>query len=368
MKETIYFPGLNGLRFLAALTVIIHHIEQFKLIAKMDNYFHLPVIENMGGMGVTFFFTLSGFLLTYLLMLEKKQKSKVNVKKFYFRRILRIWPLYFLIVFISFLITPNFSFTAVGLNFDGVNLSNFFYFISMLANVALIVNPAVFGAAPLWSVSSEEHFYLIYPHVLNKFSVLSSKILVIGIILFNTIKLIVFFLGTKCQLSFLIFLYNYFNLFRIDCMLVGGIGACLYYHKSVYLKNIHASITYRITLLSVFLFCFFDIKFGEFTQLVYSVFFIIIIMNVATSKRKSYILENKVMNFLGRISYGLYVYHGLIIGSVLLYFKVNNLYFNNVILYFSVIFITILCSALSYFILEKPFLKLKNKKYTIIAT
>jgi peptidoglycan/LPS O-acetylase OafA/YrhL len=367
MKETIYFPGLNGLRFFAAFAVIVHHIEQFKMIAKRDNYFHLPIIENMGGLGVTFFFTLSGFLLTYLLMLEKKINNKVDVKKFYFRRILRIWPLYFLIVIISFLITPHFPFTIVGLNFDGVNFSNFFYFTLMLANVALIVNPSVFGAAPLWSVSSEEHFYLIYPHVFNKFAI-SSKILIIGIILFNLIKLIVFFLGTKFQLSFFIFLYNYFNLFRIDCMLVGGIGACLYYHKSVFLKNIYGIITYRIALLFVYLFCFFGVKFGEFTHLIYSVFFIVIIINVSTNKKKLYILENKFVNFLGKISYGLYVYHGLIIGSVLLYFKVNNLFFNNIILYSIVIFITILCSTLSYFILEKPFLELKSRKHTIIAT
>lgn len=367
MREAIYFPGLNGLRFLAAFAVIIHHIEQFKMIAKKDNYFHLPLIENIGGLGVTFFFTLSGFLLTYLLILEKKEINKVDVNKFYFRRILRIWPLYFLIVIISFLITPNFPFTLIGLNFDGINFSNFFYFIFMLANVALIVNPPVFAAAPLWSVSSEEHFYLLYPHVFNKFTV-TSKILIIGIVLFNLIKATFLFLGTKFQLSFFVFMYNYFNLFRIDCMLIGGIGACLYYHKSLILKNIYNVITFRVALLSVFLFCYFGIKFGESTQLIYSVFFIVIIINVSTSKEKSYMLENNIMNFLGKISYGLYMYHGLIIGFVLLYFKINNLLLNNVILYPIVIFLTILCSALSYFILEKPFLKLKSKKYTIINT
>jgi peptidoglycan/LPS O-acetylase OafA/YrhL len=367
MNEKIYFPGLNGLRFLASFTVIIHHIEQFKMIAKMNNYFHLSIIKNMGGLGVTFFFTLSGFLLTYLLILEKKKKSTVNIKKFYFRRMLRILPLYLLIVFISFLITPNFRFTTIGLNFDGVNFNNFLFFIFMGANVAISVNPSVFGAAPLWSVSSEEHFYLIYPHIFNKFTV-SSKILVIGIIIFNLIKLIAFVLVTKFNLSFCSFIYNYLNFFRMDCMLVGGIGACVYYYGAFFLKYIYASITYKMTILLVFLFFLMGVKFGEFTQLVYSFFFIVIIMNVATSKKKTCLLENRLMNFLGKISYGLYVYHGLIIGFVILYFKNNNLLFNNVTLYSIVIITTILCSILSYFILEKPFLDLKNKRYTIIKT
>lgn len=74
------------------------------------------------------------------------------------------------------------------------------------------------------------------------------------------------------------------------------------------------------------------------------------------------------MNFLGKISYGLYVYHGLIIGFVLLFFKTNNLFLNNFVLYSIVILLTILLSTFSYFILEKPFLKLKSKKYTIIKT
>ena len=86
----VYLPGLNGLRAIAALSVVVSHIT----IALPD--FGLEKIGDWGfaAHGVTLFFTISGFLITYLLLLEKK-KQKINIKKFYARRILRIWPLYY---------------------------------------------------------------------------------------------------------------------------------------------------------------------------------------------------------------------------------------------------------------------------------
>src|SRR5262245_23508948 len=108
-KEKIYFPNLNGLRFIAAFLVIIHHLEQFKLTFKMDNYWNVPFIEPIGRLGVVLFFVLSGFLITYLLLAEENIKGGISIKSFYVRRILRIWPLYFLIVLLGLWILPNIS-------------------------------------------------------------------------------------------------------------------------------------------------------------------------------------------------------------------------------------------------------------------
>jgi len=91
----VYFPNLNGLRFIAASLVIVHHVEQFKEILGYSNYNEFSFIKLIGKLGVMLFFVLSGFLITYLLLVEQKEKGTIAIKSFYMRRLLRIWPLYF---------------------------------------------------------------------------------------------------------------------------------------------------------------------------------------------------------------------------------------------------------------------------------
>src|SRR4051812_12553902 len=105
-KAKLFFSNLNGVRAIASLMVVIAHIELDKEV------FHLQLIPhvnflNFGKVGVSVFFALSGFLITYLLLEERKNFNKVSFADFYMRRILRIWPLYFLIVIIGFFIYPK---------------------------------------------------------------------------------------------------------------------------------------------------------------------------------------------------------------------------------------------------------------------
>lgn len=106
----IYFKGLAELRAIAALAVVFHHIELFKhrehLPSLFDSFFS-GFIDQLGKNGVYLFFVLSGFLITYLLIAERKQHEKIDIKKFYLRRILRIWPLYYLVVIIAFFVLPQ---------------------------------------------------------------------------------------------------------------------------------------------------------------------------------------------------------------------------------------------------------------------
>ena len=89
-----YFPNLNSLRFVAASLVIIHHVESRKHFFKLDNLYQIDFFEIIGKLGVVLFFVLSGFLITSLLLQEYEEKNSISFKKFYMRRILRIWPLY----------------------------------------------------------------------------------------------------------------------------------------------------------------------------------------------------------------------------------------------------------------------------------
>src|SRR5258705_12991462 len=100
MTQHKWFYNFDGLRFFAALIVVITHIESIKKDFNLPSLYNYSFFTNAAPLAVTFFFVLSGFLIAYLLMHEqqKNAKGKINLFKFYRNRILRIWPLYYLLV------------------------------------------------------------------------------------------------------------------------------------------------------------------------------------------------------------------------------------------------------------------------------
>src|SRR5262249_4522233 len=95
----VHFPGLNGLRFIAWLAVFLGHVEQGKELFRYPQHGWIH-----GWLGVVLFFVISGFLITYLLLAERRRYGGVYIREFYIRRILRIWPLYFLLILSCMLI------------------------------------------------------------------------------------------------------------------------------------------------------------------------------------------------------------------------------------------------------------------------
>ncbi|MBP8115058.1 MAG: acyltransferase, partial [Chitinophagaceae bacterium] len=108
-KEKIFFPNLDGLRFFSFIIVFFSHIfaTQYDYI-KEEGWYQLfkGRLFGDGDMGVSFFFVLSGFLITYLLIKEKQLTGKVHISSFYIRRTLRIWPLYYFCVLFGFIAFP----------------------------------------------------------------------------------------------------------------------------------------------------------------------------------------------------------------------------------------------------------------------
>src|SRR5258706_4011675 len=101
-ESALYFKGLNGVRAIAALIVVLSHIDQFSDVLQIKKPGFLG--NGMGGYAVDMFFVLSGFLITYLLFLEKEKTEHISLKKFYLRRIFRIWPLYYFALFVAILL------------------------------------------------------------------------------------------------------------------------------------------------------------------------------------------------------------------------------------------------------------------------
>jgi peptidoglycan/LPS O-acetylase OafA/YrhL len=167
--ERFYLPELDALRFFAFFAVFIHHLPG--LPGFWEQYGALGSLGLTGAFGVDLFFTLSGYLITRLLLRERDQTGDINLKAFYARRTLRIWPLYYFSLAFAFLLSwipvsiasaPPF----MGDPFAPIRPVSYFFLATFLFNFnfenCVFTNPYMF-MAHLWSISVEEQFYLVWP-------------------------------------------------------------------------------------------------------------------------------------------------------------------------------------------------------------
>jgi peptidoglycan/LPS O-acetylase OafA/YrhL len=369
-----YFPSLNGLRFLAAFGVLIHHIyTQLSIHIPFGNYIIDFFLARLGGKCVSLFFVLSGFLITYLLLKEKHESGKVKVTNFYLRRILRIWPLYFLVIIVSFFVLPDFVLI------EGYKAAMEPHFVSMLILYLLFLPQAVLffyqeivGCSQTWSIGVEEQFYLIWPLFLRKISkngiFVFIGILVLKVVLLNYMSFLLEFYQEfastnvyRYYKSFYIILFT----FEIDSLVMGAIAAYLYfYNKAFILRITYHKITQVLNLVLLLGLFLTDITFPLY-QLVQAISFSILILNLSTNKETLFSLENPPLKYLGNLSYGIYMYHNIVITMVL--FSLKKMLLQPDTLAHSLVFaiLTIIMSIgiswLSYLYFEKYFLVLKEK-------
>lgn len=152
MKPTpsyFYIPSLDGIRALAILLVFFAHAGWSRWVP--------------GGLGVTIFFFLSGFLITTLLRRELHKTGKIHLGKFYLRRILRIWPVFYLVLLTGVFLTklqllPG-ELMLIPLLGQAFHLANY-------AGIEHASFGITVGSSVYWSLAVEEHFYLIFPAIL----------------------------------------------------------------------------------------------------------------------------------------------------------------------------------------------------------
>ncbi|ESU20187.1 hypothetical protein FEDK69T_30390 [Flavobacterium enshiense DK69] len=369
-KQKIYFPNLNGLRFIAAFLVIIHHIEQIKSISKIKNYWGtIPFVGIIGKLGVVLFFVLSGFLITYLLLAEECSFKNISIRKFYIRRMLRIWPLYFLIIILAFFILPNIDlFTLPGYEKE-VIYSNLLLKLLLYAiffpNIVLSLLGVVPYASHTWSIGTEEQFYLVWPIILKYFKK-HRIILMLIIIVFYLVFAKLLSTHYSDILPYKSVIRPFWSSFNIDCMAIGGIYAILLFQKSKLLKLLQNNITFYLTIILVTFLVLKGVHIPYIHYEFYSILFGIIILNFATNDKIKISLENNILSYLGNISYGLYMYHP--IGIVLaLAISISNGITTNWLIYPLSFLLTIIIAGLSYKYYESIFLKFKNKFSNIIS-
>ena len=321
LKLVTYFNGLNALRFFAASLVVIHHAEQ---IRSKNDLFNLKSYSffNNGGLAVTFFFILSGFLITYLLLKEKYNTGDISIKKFYLRRILRIWPLYYLLIFLGAILVPiSISYLDISYempySFSEVILY-FIFFAPFMVNF-------IFGShllQPLWSIGVEEIFYIFWAPLLKYLPLSITRISVI-LILFKFF--IVYF--SHFLIDYELYIYLLGKL-QFESMAVGALGAVWVFNYSEKI-NTYTFIFHpvsQIILISLILIrlVFFDylIDHVYIINLIHDTFifklilnfaFLWLIINLSLNQKSILKLKSRLLNLLGEISYGIYMYHMIII-------------------------------------------------------
>jgi peptidoglycan/LPS O-acetylase OafA/YrhL len=148
-----YHPELDALRFFAFLAVLVHHGP--------DSSAFPIVVRGSGGFGLSMFFLLSAYLITELLLREREQSGTVSWKRFFIRRALRIWPLYYAAVAVGFV------FACIGPHRFSISLAGMAALVCFVANGSTLsaqLGPLVFQ---LWSISIEEQFYLFWPPIVR---------------------------------------------------------------------------------------------------------------------------------------------------------------------------------------------------------
>jgi peptidoglycan/LPS O-acetylase OafA/YrhL len=354
MNDNFHLKGLNGLRAIAAITVVIGHIELIKSENGLDNVF--LEIQNWGSLGVNLFFVLSGFLITTLLLREKKTTQNIHLKHFYIRRILRIWPLYFIILVLSAAI---FNYTPSWLTL--LLCSTIFPNIAHALSIEWAVSPHI------WSIGVEEQFYLFWP------TVLKQKIsLIIGICLAfiffypflpHVLQYLLIRVGSTPNT--LVLVEKVFNVLNFNAMATGALFSILYFQKNTLILKV-ISFSKNINFLFVllpFVFWFGNINFGFIQISVYSFLFAWMIVLIV-SGTLTVLFEGRVLRFLGKISYGIYMYHWIILLLTMEYLQPyfeSSPFIANYLLYVFVISVTILIAYLSYEFIEKRILKFKSR-------
>lgn len=381
-QTKIFFPNLDGLRFIAFISVFINHSIGCLLYKHHNKYYEFirDRILMSGDMGVNLFFVLSGFLITYLLLKEKELNGRINIRDFYIRRVLRIWPVYFLVVALCLFVFPHFHKVSndfpISTTISGINpwlyvsfLGNFDYLFHGITNVLIGI---------LWSVSVEEQFYLFWP-LLIAFTPKKHLLKLLLTVIAASIAFRFF-----CSNGGSAMIIKYHSLSSMSDLAIGAVLA--YFSTKERFKDKVRNIP-RWTIISVYMLFFillpfrsFIWKFGKFyvhvasvAPVIFSCFFAFFILEQNYAGRSFFKLGRlKSISSLGKITYGMYCYHMLSIFLVLYVLHLAGVYVgddNKYLLISEMAFsllLTILVSKFSYSYFEKYFLE-KKKRFARIV-
>lgn len=354
--------GLNSLRFFAAILVLVGHarLDLTKLSIPQPDWRCL----RFGSSAVEFFFVLSGFLLTHLALREWTRTGRFQIKGFYLRRVLRIWPLYYLCMAFGTLLIVRLG-PAVHPGADWPNIGGLVpYFACMLPNYAIALQPTNVGALyALWSIGVEEQFYVFFPFLMLALlgRAHACRYILLLAVIYTALYLLVFpVVGDGTLLRFL-------HTLKFHFMLYGSAGAFFWHHRQEwldrFLPDLPATgwILAAIAMIHVFA--------GPFAEesvqtLLSGILYTAIILHFRNG-RAAGLFNNAILDQLGVISYGIYMYHPYV--SYLLRFgaqrstTLQHLFMELPLSYYLFLAgMTVLVAQASFTLFERRFLRWKT--------
>lgn len=356
--QRVYFPELDGLRFLAFLLVFYNHLPHIKTIPISG------IVREYGWIGVDLFLCLSAYLFTKLLFVEFQRQGKIHVPYFYLRRLLRIWPLYYFyfslslfLLFSTQTVEPSVWRRAFGMVTFTDNLYTAIYGFN------------IFFGAHLWTISYEEQFYAVIPWFLQKMFTLrrSKQMLILALI---------FIVGSLIRAGFIAAKIPHPAIYVLPITHFEAILGGLIVGLGVFPGRFNPFWRWMVLAVGVFLLALLptlaEVTFiGWHLMLVYPLVgggMTLILLAVVEGEQALFnkLLRWPVLTYLGKISYGLYVYQGIGVQkgyqmAALLGITARRLVVFPLSVFGFGLVTTILIASLSYQIIEKPFLKLKHR-------
>lgn len=346
MARSSYIPQIDGLRCLAMFLVIASH------------WLHIEFISydlQTGKIGVELFFVISGFLITRILLGYKENAAfhlGLSVKEFYLRRVLRIFPMYYLVI--GLLIIFN----------TGNIRETWEWHVGFASNFLIYFQNEWLGPlTPLWSLAAEEQFYLIWPLL----------VLLVPKKYFITTMIIMAVVGVGCRTILYLgphaFLGSYVLMpCALDLFAAGGILAYMSMFQEEKLKIVLKS---KLAWILVPLLAFAPLSL-QIPQMGFTGYYFIVVFRLISALigfflvgNATYgiggvggkILSHKWVVYLGKISFSMYLFHNFIPG-----FYLGTPWPESEIARAPMYLVSlIIISSASWFLIERPFQILKNK-------
>ena len=356
-----YRPELDVLRFVAFLLVYLSHV-----VPGDEAFFtqlHIPrqiadfiiAFAAGGSWGVDLFFALSSYLITTILLRERQTLGRIDIGSFYWRRVLRIWPLYFVFLLC---VVPLIRLWLPADEMSGKYALTYALFVGNWACVFWGYPHSIAG--PLWSVSIEEQFYLTWPLILRRWA---NHLVAVACVLLGVAFLTRGWLAVHGAIHPQIWCNT---LARLDPIACGALLAAYTQRHQFVLSARVRTLLIVSGLLGIAAIG----QFGDFTGSRAMITFpagtlacmALLVATVGTPSSA----KNVILAYLGRISYGLYVFHLMFIEV----FGVLDAHdpLSRSLRIAAAFTATVAVSACFYRFLEQPFLRLKRSKFTHIAT
>jgi len=329
------FESLDGLRAISIIAVIWHHTAPAGVHA---------ILAGLGAQGVQLFFAISGFLITSLLLRERERNGKIDLRAFYLRRSLRIFPLYYgtLLLYIGlvFLLERH---TAVGQAF----FQNLIYFATYTSNLFVALDGRVIFYFA-WSLAAEEQFYLVWPPLLLIAGSAGRASVILAIVII------------ACIASQLL---GQHSLDVIQLPIVLGALLAIGLNNETVFTSLYRILGQTWSAPLIFIALLLSLISNALPGFVSSILFAAVVgaCVIQTQHPLAPILSFKPLAYLGAISYGMYMLHMLCKNFVSKLFKTFQIGDPGIAVFLLTMLITTILASISYRYYESWFLRLKTR-------